>query len=201
MTTIESICVYCGSAPGSRRAYGEAAAFLGRDMADRGIRLVYGGGSTGLMGDTARACLEAGGKVTGIIPQFLVEREVMLRDVDDLIVTEDMHARKRLMFERADAFIALPGGIGTLEETVEMLTWLQLGQHVKPVVIGNIEGFWNPFTDLIGHMEGEGFIRNGMEVVLRTADRAEDLIPFVLELAATMTEPVQAAGAPSLSNL
>lgn len=198
---IESICVYCGSAPGSRQSYRDAATFLGRDLAARNIRLVYGGGSTGLMGETARSCLKSGGQVTGIIPDFLVAREVMLRDVDDLIVTADMHERKRLMFERADAFIALPGGIGTLEETVEMLTWLQLGQHAKPVVIANIDGFWQPFTDLIDHMSQEGFIRTGMEVVLRKADRAEDLIPTVIECAATIGDVGQAEGAPSLSNL
>ncbi|MCB1490202.1 MAG: TIGR00730 family Rossman fold protein [Rhodobiaceae bacterium] len=201
MSTIESICVYCGSAPGARAAYTDAAVTLGRAMAAAGVRLVYGGGSTGLMGEVARATLAAGGKVTGIIPQFLVDREVMLRDVDDLIITEDMHERKRLMFERSDAFVALPGGIGTLEETVEMLTWLQLGRHMKPVVVANIDGFWRPFSDLIAHMEQEGFIREGMDVVLQTVDRAEDLLPAVQALASRMPEADQRAGAASLSNL
>lgn len=201
MSEIRSICVYCGSAPGRQPVYDRAATALGRDLAERGIRLVYGGGSTGLMGSTARACLKAGGQVTGIIPRFLVDREVMLRDVDDLIITADMHERKRLMFERADAFIALPGGIGTLEETVEMLTWLQLGQHLKPVVIANIDGFWDPFINLIGHMRAEGFIRDGMDVALKTADKIDDLIPTILDCAGTLPQPDHSAGAPSLSNL
>lgn len=201
MESVKSICVYCGSSPGNRGAYCEAASVLGAALAASGIRLVYGGGSTGLMGELARATLKAGGEVTGIIPRFLVEREVMLRDVDDLIITEDMHERKRLMFERADGFIALPGGIGTLEETVEMLTWLQLGQHLKPVIIGNIDGFWNPLSDLIDHMRDEGFIRNGMEVVLKVVDRADDLVPAVQALAATLPGAIEDTGAPSLKSL
>lgn len=200
MTQIDSICVYCGSAPGNRASYNDAAKALGRDLADARIRLVYGGGSTGLMGDVARSCLEAGGKVTGIIPQFLVDREVMLKEVDDLIITKDMHERKRLMFERSGAFIALPGGIGTLEETVEMLTWLQLGRHQKPVVVANIDGFWQPFSDLVRHMDEEGFIREGMDVVFRAIEEPSALIPTVIEMASSM-EDGQGAGAPSLSNL
>ena len=113
-------------------------------MARNDIGLVYGGGSLGLMGEVARATLEHGGRVTGIIPGFLVEKEAMMRDVNEVIVTEDMHERKRLMFERSDAFVALPGGVGTLEELVEQLTWVQLGRHTKPVIVANIDGFWTP---------------------------------------------------------
>jgi len=133
-------------------------------MAEAEIGLVYGGGSVGLMGTLARTVLDHGGQVTGIIPDFLRDRERMFDDVTELIVTEDMHERKMAMFERAEAFVALPGGIGTLEELVEQLTWAQLGQHEKPVLLANIEGFWQPLIDLLEHMRDERFIRNGMEV-------------------------------------
>src|SRR5262245_48815214 len=135
MAYLTSICVYCGSADGADPAYAAAAAEFGKLLAQSGIRLVYGGGSVGLMGIVARNVMSAGGEVTGIIPQFLLEREVMLKEVTELVVTPDMHERKRIMFERSDAFVALPGGIGTLEETVEMLTWAQLGRHAKPVAL------------------------------------------------------------------
>lgn len=180
MTMIEKICVYCGSGPGRNPVYAEAAEALGRDMASRGIGLVYGGGSLGLMGIVARSVLSHGGHVTGIIPQFLKEREQMLRDVQDAIVTTDMHERKMLMFQKADAFVALPGGIGTLEETVEMTTWAQLGQHSKPIVLANIDNFWDPFITLIDHMRAEAFIRAELEVAIDVAATAEDIVPAVL---------------------
>ena len=129
LSPIKGVCVYCGSGKGLNSAYAVAARKLGKALADHGIRLVYGGGSLGLMGEVARAALGGGGKVTGIIPDFLGSRELMLKDVDELIVVENMHQRKQLMFDRADAFVALPGGIGTLEELVEQLTWSQLGRH------------------------------------------------------------------------
>ncbi len=188
MRQIMSICVYCGSGAGTDPAYREAAADLGRYLAEAGIRLVYGGGSVGLMGIVARTVLEHGGDVTGIIPQFLKEREVMLEAECELIVTEDMHQRKKLMFDKADAFVALPGGIGTLEETVEMLTWAQLGRHDKPVLLANIKGFWEPFRQLLEHMSRDGFIRNGFEVPYHVADRAEDIVPHILHVAAGKTD-------------
>ena len=123
MAQLTSICVYCGANTGARPEYATAAKALGEALASHNIRLVYGGGAIGLMGIVARSVMENGGNVTGIIPQFLRDREVMLREVDDLIVTADMHERKRIMFERSDAFVALPGGIGTLEEVVELLSW------------------------------------------------------------------------------
>ena len=174
---VANICVYCGSGPGRNPAYMKAASTLGKAMAERGIGLVYGGGSLGLMGEVARGVLAAGGRVTGIIPQFLSGREQMLRDVQELIVVDDMHQRKRLMFERSDAFVALPGGIGTLEELVEQLTWAQLGQHQKPIVLADIDGFWQPFLKLLGHMRDEAFIRQGLEVRFVTVDKAEDILP------------------------
>ena len=139
---------------GLNPAYRDAARTLGAALAHNDIGLVYGGGSLGLMGEVARSTLDHGGRVTGIIPGFLVEKEAMMRDVDEVIVTEDMHERKRLMFERSDAFVALPGGVGTLEELVEQLTWVQLGRHTKPVVVANIDGFWTPFLGAADAHEG-----------------------------------------------
>jgi len=158
MAELRSICVYCGSNSGRVADYAHHAERLGRDMAKAGVRLIYGGGSVGLMGIVARSVLEHGGEVTGIIPQFLKDREVMLHEVSELIVTPDMHARKRIMFERSDAFVALPGGIGTLEEVVEMMTWAQLEQHAKPILIVNINGFWDPLIAQFSRMTDEGFL-------------------------------------------
>jgi len=152
-------------------------------MAEAGIGLVYGGGSLGLMGEIGRSVLKNGGHVTGIIPEFLSDRERMLRDVQELIVTSTMHERKQIMFEKSDAFVALPGGIGTLEELVEQLTWSQLGQHRKPVVLGDIDGFWDPLLSLVSHMRDEAFIREGLEVVLTTVTDANKIVPTVLEMA------------------
>lgn len=180
---VRNICVYCGSGVGSKPVYAEAAQMLGRSLAEAGIGLVYGGGSLGLMGEVARATLKAGGRVTGIIPAFLSEREQMLRDVDELVVTEDMHQRKMLMFQKSDAFVALPGGIGTLEELVEQLTWSQLGQHEKPVIIANIDGFWTPFLRLLEHMRTDAFIRQSLDVRCTVVDRAEDIVPAALKVA------------------
>lgn len=188
---IANICVYCGSGPGRNPDYIRAAKTLGVAMAERGIGLVYGGGSLGLMGEVARGVLGAGGRVTGIIPQFLSGREHMLRDVQELIVVDDMHQRKRLMFERSDAFVALPGGIGTLEELVEQLTWAQLGRHQKPIVLANIDGFWQPFLGLLGHMRDEAFIRAGLEVRFVTVNNAEDIVPAVE--AAAKGDPAESA--------
>ena len=187
---IRSICVYCGSGEGTNPAYAAAADTLGRALAAGGIGLVYGGGSLGLMGRIARAVLGGGGRVTGIIPAFLTEREQMLREADELIVTEDMHQRKMLMFEKSDAFVALPGGIGTLEELVEQLTWVQLGRHEKPVLVANIEGFWNPFLELLACMRKDAFIRPDLEVKFGVVDRAEDIVPALL---ATVPRPAETA--------
>lgn len=146
-------------------------------MAQAGFGLVYGGGSLGLMGEVARAVLDAGGRVTGIIPEFLSEKERMLRDVTELIITTDMHERKKLMFERSDAFVALPGGIGTLEELVEQMTWAQLGRHDKPIILADIDAFWNPLLGLLAHMRAEAFIRPGLEVRFTVVETAADIVP------------------------
>jgi uncharacterized protein (TIGR00730 family) len=155
----------------------QAAAALGAAMGREGVKLVYGGGSNGLMGAVARATLDAGGQVLGIIPEFLKAKERMLADAQELIVTPDMHARKRLMFERADAFVALPGGVGTLEELIEQLTWAQLGQHRKPIVIANLNDFWSPLVKLLDHMGEAGFIHSSNRIQYIVADRIEDILP------------------------
>lgn len=183
-SALRAVCVYCGSGKGLNPAYAAAAVTLGRNLAERNIGLVYGGGGLGLMGDVARATLGSGGRVTGIIPEFLMAKESALAAVTELIVTGDMHERKRLMFEKSDAFIALPGGIGTLEELVEQLTWAQLGRHKKPIVLANIDGFWTPFLDLLHHMKSDTFIRAGLDVRFTVVDRADQIIPAA-EAAAT----------------
>ncbi|MCC6984315.1 MAG: TIGR00730 family Rossman fold protein [Bauldia sp.] len=191
MALLTSVCVYCGASRGRDPIYATAAEAFGRLLAEAGVRLVYGGGSVGLMGIVARSVLAHGGGVSGIIPQFLKDREIMLDAVPDLTVTVDMHERKRLMFEKADAFVALPGGIGTLEETVEMMTWAQLGRHAKPVLLVNINGFWEPLVQLLGHMDAEGFLHKdflpdtrepyltceGVQEVIPTLERALASVP------------------------
>jgi uncharacterized protein (TIGR00730 family) len=189
MPNIRTICVYCGSGPGTEPIFVEAAEALGREMAAHGIGLVYGGGAVGLMGTVARAVLKNGGHVTGIIPEFLKSRERMLDDVQETLVVPDMHTRKRLMFEKSDAFVALPGGIGTLEELVEQMTWAQLGRHTKPILMVNTQGFWRPLLTLLTHMRDYGFIRPGLELNYLVAERVEETIPMV-KAAARRAVPV-----------
>ena len=194
MSTIHSVCVYCGSSPGRSEEYHQAGYRLGRELAKAGLRLIYGGGARGIMGAVAGGVLDGGGKVTGIIPRFLINWEASenaLRRLDDLIVTEDMHERKHAMFEKSDAFVALPGGIGTVEEIVEIMTWAQLGRHRKPIVFANIEGFWNPMLALMDHMKAEGFIHSGHRVRPIVVDRAEGIIPAILEVASAPDVPAE----------
>jgi uncharacterized protein (TIGR00730 family) len=188
MSGIRSICVYCGSGSGTDPAFVEAARAFGRILAENGIRLVYGGGAVGLMGTLADAVLDHRGLVTGVIPEFLVNREHMLGRVQERVVTRDMHERKRVMFERADAFVALPGGIGTLEELVEQLTWAQLGRHKKPILILNIKAFWEPLCSLLDHMERLQFIRENLSINLLVADRVEDVLPKLSAAAALVSD-------------
>jgi uncharacterized protein (TIGR00730 family) len=177
MNQIKTVCVYCGSGPGTNPHFEQAAIALGKVFAENDIRLVYGGGSIGLMGAVAKSTLDHGGKVTGIIPDFLRARENALTRVQEMIVTPDMHERKRLMFERSDAFVALPGGIGTLEELVEQLTWQQLGRHSKPVLLANIDNFWEPLLALLAHMRSTAFIRPSLPLEVLQAERVEDILP------------------------
>jgi hypothetical protein len=193
MAELKSICVYCGANTGARPGYAAAATTLGLEMASNDVRLVYGGGSIGLMGVLARTVMENGGGVTGIIPQFLRDREVMLREVDELIITADMHERKRTMFERSDAFVALPGGIGTLEEVVEMMTWAQLDQHAKPVMIVNLDGFWDPLVAQFERMANEGFLHKGflgnhIDLPVVFVDSVEEVIPTLRARIARLPE-------------
>ncbi|MCW4113945.1 TIGR00730 family Rossman fold protein [Aurantimonas sp. MSK8Z-1] len=186
MNTIRSICVYCGSSPGRHPDYLKAAEILGTAMGEAGIRLVYGGGTKGLMGAVSDAVKAAGGSVTGIIPRFLMAKEATERELqrlDELIITEDMHERKHIMFERADAFVALPGGIGTLEELIEIMTWGQLGRHRKPIAIADVGGFWRPLAGLLDHMHGEGFIHTAHQVRPLVIERAEAIVPAILKAA------------------
>ncbi|MDR3391762.1 MAG: TIGR00730 family Rossman fold protein [Sulfuriferula sp.] len=189
MHKIRKICVYCGSSMGVDPAFVEAARAFGRILADNDIGLVYGGGDLGLMGAVAHSVLSAGGHVTGIIPHFLQKRENMLESVQELVVVEDMHERKRLMFEKADGFVALPGGIGTLEELVEQLTWVQLERHDKPVLIADIGGFWGPLLALLDHMRDQGFIRANLEARYLIRDRVEDILPALQEAVARKRAP------------
>jgi uncharacterized protein (TIGR00730 family) len=178
-SALRNVCVYCGSSPGQDPAFARAAEELGRRLAEAGLGLVYGGGDVGLMGTTARSVLRHGGHVTGIIPDFLRRRENMLDEAQETIVVPDMHTRKQLMFDRSDAFVALPGGVGTLEELVEQMTWSQLGRHTKPILLLDLNGFWRPLIDLLAHMRLHGFIRAGLELNYGVAEKVEDLIPMM----------------------
>ena len=184
------LCVYCGSSHGENPAYAEAARTLGRMLAENGIGLVYGGGSLGLMGEVAKACLAAGGHVVGVIPEFLVRKEILLENVQELVVTANMHQRKMTMFEKSDGFCALPGGIGTLEELVEIATWLQLGRHVKPIILANIDGYWDPLLELFDHMREQGFFRSSTEVKLDHVRRAEEVVPLFEKRLKIKREPL-----------
>jgi uncharacterized protein (TIGR00730 family) len=183
MSKINALCVYCGSSPGTDPAFVQAAQSFGKILADNDIRLVYGGGSGGLMGALARAVLQHGGAVTGVTPEFLTKRERSRAGAHDLVVTRDMHERKREMFERADGFVALPGGIGTLEELVEQLTWAQLGRHKKPILIANINGYWDPLLTLVEHMRVGEFLPAELPIDYLVADRVEDILPKLAEAA------------------
>ena len=155
---MKRICVFCGSSPGAKNEYVQAAQSLGRELADRAITLVYGGATVGLMGQLANGCLEAGGEVIGVIPKRLVEMEVAKTDLAQLHVVDSMHERKALMAELADGFIALPGGLGTIEEFFEALTWAQLGMHQKPCGLLNICSFFDTLIAFVGHMVDQQFV-------------------------------------------
>ena len=185
---IRAICVYCGSGPGTDPAFAEAAQAFGAILAKNGIRLIFGGGSIGIMGAIAKTVLDHGGAVTGVIPEFLVSREHAMRGAGNLIVTRDMHERKRKMFELADAFVAMPGGIGTLEEVVEQITWVQLGRHRKPILLANIKNFWDPLCALIDHMKRLEFIRHDLSFELLVADNVAAILPMLEKSAAAVTE-------------
>jgi uncharacterized protein (TIGR00730 family) len=186
MSKIQSVCVYCGSSPGRNPVYAASARQLGAAIAAHGLRLTYGGGTKGIMGAVSDAVLENGGKVLGIIPRFLMNKEAVeseLSGLSELIITDNMHERKHALFENADAFIALPGGIGTVEEIVEIMTWAQLGRHKKPMVFANINGFWDPMIALIEHMRAEGFIHSGHLMRPLVISDVDAIIPAILAAA------------------
>jgi uncharacterized protein (TIGR00730 family) len=188
MASIRKVCVYCGSSPGSDPDFVAAATRLGQILAEHGVGLVYGGGSHGLMGAVARSVHDNGGDISGIIPEFLKSKEQLFAEANDIVVTRDMHERKRIMFERADAFVALPGGIGTLEELVEQLTWAQLGRHKKPIVVVNINGFWNGLIEVFDHMYRLGFIRNGGLFGYKVVASVEEVLPALFAAAHRVSE-------------
>jgi uncharacterized protein (TIGR00730 family) len=192
MGEIARVCVYCGSSPGNDPDLMRAATRFGEILADNGVGLVYGGGASGLMGAIAGAVQARGGDIIGIIPEFLTERENMFTGAHELVVTRDMHERKRIMFERSDAFVALPGGIGTLEETVEQLTWAQLGRHRKPILLANLKGFWDSLIDVFGHMGRLGFIHSAAKLTYLVTDNVEDILPALRAAAAQVSEEEKA---------
>lgn len=175
---IRSVCVYCGSSFGGNPLYRQAAHDLGQILAGAGMRLVYGGGGVGLMGETARAVHEAGGQVLGIMPKFLQSRESVFGEVETRIV-DNMHERKMMMFEEADAFVVVPGGVGTLEEAIELMSWRRLDLHKKPVIFLNINDYWEPFFALIRHTEAEGFTPSTFLDTYLSVDSVEEVLPAI----------------------
>jgi uncharacterized protein (TIGR00730 family) len=197
MSKLRNICVYCGSTPGTDPRFVAAARQFGQILAENGIGLVYGGGSTGMMGALAHSAYAHGGEIIAVIPEFLVRRELLFKDASEALVTRDMHERKRIMFERADAFVALPGGIGTLEELVEQLTWAQLGHHQKPILLANINGYWRALIDLLGRMDALGFIHSGAMLKYHVCDEVTDILPVLRAEVARLSEQDK-AGEPAL---
>jgi uncharacterized protein (TIGR00730 family) len=187
MSLIKRVCVYCGSNQGHDPRFVSAARRFGEILAASRVGLVFGCGSIGLMGTVARAVHDNGGEVIGIIPEFLKTQERLFADADEVVITADMHERKRLMFERADAFVALPGGVGTLEEVVEQLTWAQLGRHKKPILFANVAGFWDPLLTAFDHMLTLGFL-NGRPLGYLVADDVEEILPALTAAAAKVSE-------------
>jgi uncharacterized protein (TIGR00730 family) len=197
MSKINAICVYCGSSPGTDPAFVEAARDFGKVLAQNSIRLVWGGGSIGLMGAVAASVMEHGGEATGVIPEFLTAKERPRKLAQEQIITRDMHERKRTMFDRADAFVALPGGIGTLEELVEQMTWAQLGRHKKPILIANINGFWDPLCSLLTHMRTLGLVppaKRGVDLLV--ADSVADILPKLQDAAREISEAEKTMAVP-----
>ena len=182
MSSIRSVCVYCGSSDGGDPRFAEAAEALGKSLAAEGIGLVYGGGGDGLMGRLARATLAGGGFVTGIIPNFLVRKEHALTDAQEMLVVENMHERKQAMFERADAFVALPGGLGTLEELLEVLSFRKLELHHRPVVLLNARGFYDPLVAQLERAVGEGLESSAHRSYWSLAENAQQAVELCEKL-------------------
>ena len=175
LTEIRALCVYCGSSSGCDPELEDFARAFGSACAARGIDLIFGGGGTGLMGAVADAALAGGGRVVGIIPRSLMESELPFAGLTELVVVDSMHARKQQMFDRADGFVSLPGGLGTLDETIEVITWRQLGFHDKPIVLANHRGYWNPLLSLFDHIVAEGFAEMDSRHLYTLADSVEEV--------------------------
>jgi len=176
---LKSLCVFCGSQPGKNPAFGMEAKALGEAMARENVALVYGGGRMGLMGVVADAVLDGGGRAIGVIPDFLKDKELAHASATEMVVVPDMHTRKRMMFERADAFCILPGGIGTLDEFFEIVTWRQLNRHNKPIIILNTANYWNPLLALFAGTVTEGFAHRRPEELLNVVNHAADVLDAV----------------------
>ena len=174
MQEIQTLCVYCGASSGRDRGFADHARAFGTACAARGLGIVFGGGGVGLMGTVADAALAGGGRVVGVIPRSM-ESEIPATGLTELIVVDSMHARKRKMFELADAFVALPGGLGTLDETIEMVTWRQLGLHDKPIVLANCEGYWDPLLSLFDHVVATGFAHGDAAGLYAAVPSIEDV--------------------------
>ncbi len=181
MSDIKSLAVFCGSRRGARPAYTEAALALGDLMAERGITLVYGGGRIGLMGVMADRVLDKGGRVIGVIPGFLEDLEVGHQRVSELIRVGSMHERKTVMFEKSDGFVVLPGGLGTMDEGIEIITWKQLRLHQKPIVILNTDGYWQPLVEIWERVITEGFAHDKMRDLFRVVPTVEGILPAMAE--------------------
>ena len=185
---MKRVCVFCGSSPGTRPVYAEAARAMGRLLAERGIGLVYGGGKVGLMGEVADAVLAAGGEVTGVIPRALMEREVGHQGLTTLHVTGTMHERKALMVDLSDGFVALPGGYGTLDELCEALTWSQLGIHARPCGVLNVDGYFDALLVLFDHAVREGFVREAHRRLVLEATAPAALLDAMSQFQPPTTE-------------
>ena len=189
MSVVRAICVYCGSSGRVDDRYKNLARRIGQAIGERGMQLVYGGGRVGLMGLAADATLAAGGQVIGIIPGHIQELEVEHTGLTELHVVDSMHTRKRMMFDRSDAFVILPGGLGTLDETFEILTWRQLGLHDKPIVIVNDGDYWQPMLDMLDHMIASGFARPEHLEMFRVVDSVDAVFEALAMAPAPTIEP------------
>lgn len=179
MSDLKSVCVYCGSRPGDDQAFIETGRKLGKTLAAEGVELVFGGGDVGIMGATANAVVDAGGRVIGVIPKFLRDVEIPSERIQELILTDTMHERKHDMYERSDAFCVLPGGVGTLEEVIEVISWAQLQQHSKPIILVNVNNYWDPFLALLDHVMSRGFAGPETRKHYRVVESYDQVLPAI----------------------
>lgn len=192
-----NLCVFCGSRAGTDSDFVVMASYLGRTMAKSNVGLIFGGGSIGLMGAVSNSVLSGGGRATGVIPEFLMDRKIFHQSAE-MIVVRDMHSRKRMMFERSDAFCILPGGIGTLEEFFETITWRQLSVHNKPVILANWNSYWDPLVSIVNDVNARGFAYGPMENLFTVVETVADILPTVREELANLTS-ISGPGHPNLT--